>query len=83
MILITTFTNVNSPIKAKIRKNKTKLNKHRVTETLDFAFVPEEDEEYSESEVIVKRKNVESNDATKLDTIMTSSDVHLQDLSHN
>ena len=47
-------------LERQIRKNKTKLNKHRVTETLDFAFVPEEDEEYSESEVIVKRKNVES-----------------------
>lgn len=47
-------------LERQIRKNKTKLNKHRNIESIGFAFVPEEDEEYSEASSIIKRKNIET-----------------------
>lgn len=47
-------------LERQIRKNKTKLNKHRNQGIIEFAFVADEDDVYTESEVIVKRKNIES-----------------------
>ena len=47
-------------LERQIRKNKTKLNKHRIAEPIGFAFVPEEDEEYADSALIAKRKTVET-----------------------
>lgn len=47
-------------LERQIRKNKTKLNKHRIQEPIGFAFVPEEDEEEAENVSIIKRKNIET-----------------------
>lgn len=47
-------------LERQIRKNKTKLNKRRIVEPSGFVYVPEEDEEYSESASIIKRKNIEN-----------------------
>ena len=47
-------------LERQIRKNKTKLNKHRIAEPIGFAFVPEEDEEYTDSASIAKRKTIET-----------------------
>ncbi len=46
-------------LERQIRKNKTKLNK-RKDEIKDFAFIPEEEEEYIDENQIVKRKTIVS-----------------------
>lgn len=58
-------------LERQIRKNKTKLNKHRVADPVSFAFVPEdEDDEYSETEVIAKRKTIESKPMSEEEAIL-------------
>lgn len=57
-------------LERQIRKNKTKLNKHRVQESIGFAFVPEEDEEYSDSASIIKRKNIETKPMSEEEAIL-------------
>lgn len=46
-------------LERQIRKNKTKLNKHRNEDIIGFAFV-QESEELEEESSIVKRKNIET-----------------------
>ena len=46
-------------LERQIRKNKTKLNKRREINQ-DFAFIPEDEEEYEDDNIIVKRKTVSS-----------------------
>ena len=46
-------------LERQIRKNKTKLNKHRNVESIGFALVESDDEE-NESSSIIKRKNIET-----------------------
>lgn len=47
-------------LERQIRKNKTKLNRHRNEEPIGFAFVPEEDDNEVTIETIVKRKYIDS-----------------------
>ena len=55
-------------LERQIRKNKTKLNKRRDAADVVFSFIPEDDEEYVESNTVVKRKTVEKV-VTDYDTI--------------
>ena len=57
-------------LERQIRKNKTKLNKHRIQEPIGFAFVPEEDEEYTDSASIMKRKTIESKPMSEEEAIL-------------
>lgn len=56
-------------LERQIRKNKTKLNKRR-EETPEFAFIPEEDEEYEDETMIVKRKTISSKPMSEDEAIL-------------
>lgn len=55
-------------LERQIRKNKTKLNKHRSDDLTGFAFVESDDEEINES--IVKRKNIETKPMSEEEAIL-------------
>ena len=56
-------------LERQIRKNKTKLNK-RKEEIKDFAFIPEEEEEYVDETQIVKRKTIVSKPMSEEEAIL-------------
>ena len=56
-------------LERQIRKNKTKLNK-RKEEIKDFAFIPEEEEEYIDDNQIVKRKTIVSKPMSEEEAIL-------------
>ncbi len=56
-------------LERQIRKNKTKLNK-RKEEIKDFAFIPEEEEEYEDENQIVKRKTIVSKPMSEEEAIL-------------
>lgn len=55
-------------LERQIRKNKTKLNKHRSDDLTGFAFVESDEEEINES--IVKRKNIETKPMSEEEAIL-------------
>lgn len=55
-------------LERQIRKNKTKLNKHRSDDLMGFAFVESDDEEINES--IVKRKNIDTKPMSEEEAIL-------------
>lgn len=55
-------------LERQIRKNKTKLNKHRSDDLMDFAFVESDEEEINES--IVKRKNIDTKPMSEEEAIL-------------
>ena len=56
-------------LERQIRKNKTKLNKRREINQ-DFAFIPEEEEEYEDENIIVKRKTVSAKPMSEEEAIL-------------
>ena len=56
-------------LERQIRKNKTKLNKHR-EEIQEFAYIPEEDEEYADDNLIVKRKTITSKPMSEEEAVL-------------
>jgi putative sigma-54 modulation protein len=56
-------------LERQIRKNKTKLNKRREINK-DFAFIPEDEEEYEDDNIIVKRKTVSSKPMSEEEAIL-------------
>ncbi len=56
-------------LERQIRKNKTKLNKRRDSNQ-DFAFIPEDEEEYEDDNVIVKRKMVSAKPMSEDEAIL-------------
>lgn len=56
-------------LERQIRKNKTKLNKRREINQ-DFAFIPEDEEEYEDDNIIVKRKTVSSKPMSEEEAIL-------------
>ena len=56
-------------LERQIRKNKTKLNKRREVNQ-DFAFIPEDEEEYEDENMIVKRKTVSSKPMSEEEAIL-------------
>ena len=56
-------------LERQIRKNKTKLNKRREINQ-DFAFIPEEEEEYEDENTIVKRKTVSAKPMSEEEAIL-------------
>ena len=56
-------------LERQIRKNKTKLNKRRELNQ-DFAFIPEEEEEYEDENIIVKRKTVSAKPMSEEEAIL-------------
>ena len=57
-------------LERQIRKNKTKLNKRRDSADVVFSFIPEEDEEYVETNQVVKRKTVENKPMSEEEAIL-------------
>ena len=57
-------------LERQIRKNKTKLNKRRDAADVVFSFIPEDDEEYVESNTVVKRKTVEKKPMSEEEAIL-------------
>jgi putative sigma-54 modulation protein len=57
-------------LERQIRKNKTKLNKRRDAADVVFSFIPEEDEEYVETNQVVKRKTVENKPMSEEEAIL-------------
>ena len=57
-------------LERQIRKNKTKLNKRRDAADVVFSFIPEEDEEYVETNQIVKRKTIEKKPMSEEEAIL-------------
>ena len=55
-------------LERQIRKNKTKLNKHRCDDLMGFAFVESDEEEINES--IVKRKNIDTKPMSEEEAIL-------------
>ncbi len=55
-------------LERQIRKNKTKLNKHRSDDLMGFAFVESDEEEINES--IVKRKNIDTKPMSEEEAIL-------------
>lgn len=55
-------------LERQIRKNKTKLNKHRSDGLMGFAFVESDEEEINES--IVKRKNIDTKPMSEEEAIL-------------
>ena len=55
-------------LERQIRKNKTKLNKHRIDDLMGFAFVESDEEEINES--IVKRKNIDTKPMSEEEAIL-------------
>ncbi|MBQ7240404.1 MAG: ribosome-associated translation inhibitor RaiA [Bacilli bacterium] len=56
-------------LERQIRKNKTKLNKRREVNQ-DFAFIPEDEEEYEDDNMIVKRKMVSAKPMSEEEAIL-------------
>ena len=56
-------------LERQIRKNKTKLNKRREVNQ-DFAFIPEDEEEYEDDNMIVKRKTVSAKPMSEEEAIL-------------
>lgn len=56
-------------LERQIRKNKTKLNKRREINQ-DFAYIPEEEEEYEDENTIVKRKTVSAKPMSEEEAIL-------------
>ena len=56
-------------LERQIRKNKTKLNKRR-EEAHEFAFIPEDEEEYEDDNMIVKRKMVSAKPMSEDEAIL-------------
>ena len=56
-------------LERQIRKNKTKLNKRREINQ-DFAFIPEDEEEYEDDNMIVKRKMVSAKPMSEEEAIL-------------
>jgi putative sigma-54 modulation protein len=56
-------------LERQIRKNKTKLNKRREV-AQEFAYIPEEDEEFEDDNKIVKRKMVSSKPMSEDEAIL-------------
>ena len=56
-------------LERQIRKNKTKLNKRREVNQ-DFAFIPEDEEEYEDDNMIVKRKMVSAKPMSEDEAIL-------------
>ena len=57
-------------LERQIRKNKTKLNKRRDSADVVFSFIPEEDEEYVETNQVVKRKTIEKKPMSEEEAIL-------------
>ena len=57
-------------LERQIRKNKTKLNKRRDAADVVFSFIPEEDEEYVETNQVVKRKTIEKKPMSEEEAIL-------------
>ena len=57
-------------LERQIRKNKTKLNKRRDSADVVFSFIPEEDEEYVETNQVVKRKTIEMKPMSEEEAIL-------------
>ena len=57
-------------LERQIRKNKTRLNKRRDAADVVFSFIPEEDEEYVETNQIVKRKTIEKKPMSEEEAIL-------------
>jgi putative sigma-54 modulation protein len=57
-------------LERQIRKNKTKLNKRRDAADVVFSFIPDEDEEYVETNQVVKRKTVENKPMSEEEAIL-------------
>ena len=56
-------------LERQIRKNKTKLNKRREV-AQEFAFIPEDEEEYEDDNMIVKRKMVSAKPMSEDEAIL-------------
>ena len=56
-------------LERQIRKNKTRLNKRREV-AQEFAFIPEDEEEYEDNNMIVKRKMVSSKPMSEDEAIL-------------
>ena len=56
-------------LERQIRKNKTKLNKRREINQ-DFAYIPEDEEEYEDENIIVKRKTVSAKPMSEEEAIL-------------
>ena len=57
-------------LERQIRKNKTKLNKRRSEADVVFSFIPEEDEEYVETNQVVKRKTIDKKPMSEEEAIL-------------
>ena len=57
-------------LERQIRKNKTKLNKRRSDADVVFSFIPEEDEEYVETNQVVKRKTIDKKPMSEEEAIL-------------
>ena len=57
-------------LERQIRKNKTKLNKRKNEDVSYFAFLEEEDEEYSDGASIVKRKRIENKPMSEEEAVL-------------
>ena len=56
-------------LERQIRKNKTRLNKRREV-AQEFAFIPEDEEEYEDNNMIVKRKMISSKPMSEDEAIL-------------
>ena len=61
---------VTDVLERQIRKNKTRLNKRRADADVVFSFIPEEDEEYVETNQVVKRKTIEKKPMSEEEAIL-------------
>lgn len=61
---------VTDVLERQIRKNKTKLNKRRDAADVVFSFIPEDDEEYTESNTVVRRKTIENKPMSEEEAIL-------------
>ena len=57
-------------LERQIRKNKTRLNKRRSEADVVFSFIPEEDEEYVETNQVVKRKTIDMKPMSEEEAIL-------------
>lgn len=57
-------------LERQIRKNKTRLNKRRSDADVVFSFIPEEDEEYVETNQVVKRKTIDKKPMSEEEAVL-------------
>lgn len=57
-------------LERQIRKNKTRLNKRRSEADVVFSFIPEEDEEYVETNQVVKRKTIDKKPMSEEEAVL-------------